>query len=134
MTRQRCIPGRDCSQSGNADLYDACFQFYLDTDQTLKIPELFDDADDSVQEQLSEYDIDRPTYSLDDKKTYDDVQQVTLTAGKGMTIYYTTDGTDPTFDSDKYKEPIQLEEGEMTCVQLLSIKKGIPSSTAQKGV
>lgn len=120
------------TQSENADLYDACFQFYLDTDQTLKIPELLDDADDSVQEQLSEYDIDRPTYSLDDKKTYDDVQQVTLTAGKGMTIYYTTDGTDPTFDSDKYKEPIQLEEGENDVRAIAVNKKGIPSSTAQK--
>lgn len=120
------------TQSKNADLYDACFRFYLDTDQALKIPELFDDADDSVQDQLSEYDIDRPTYSLDDKKTYDDVQQVTLTAGKGMTIYYTTDGTDPTFDSTKYKDPIQLEEGENDVRAIAVNKKGVPSSMAQK--
>lgn len=119
-------------QDDNADLYAACFQFYLDTDQALKIPGLLDDAKDSVQNQLAEYDIDKPQYSLDDKKTYDDVQQVTLAAKKGMTIYYTTDGTDPTFDSDKYKEPIQLGEGE-TIVRAIAVnKKGIPSSTAEK--
>ncbi|MDO5590400.1 MAG: chitobiase/beta-hexosaminidase C-terminal domain-containing protein [Lachnospiraceae bacterium] len=119
-------------QSKNADIYDACFQFYLDTDQALKIPALLYNASDSVQEKLSDYVVSEPVYSLDDKKTYDDVQQVTLAAKKGMTIYYTTDGKDPTFHSKKYKDPIQLDEGE-TVVRAIAVnKKGVPSDTAEK--
>lgn len=118
-------------QKKNADIYEAFIQFYLETKQQLEIPELLDDADDSVTEALSDYIIDKPEYSLDEKQTYDDVQQLTLTA-KDCTIYYTTDGTDPTFSSMIYKEPIQLDEGE-TAVKAIAVdKRGVPSMTAKK--
>mgnify|MGYP000611028194 FL=1 len=38
--------------------------------------------------------------------TYDEVQQVTLTSATGGTIYYTTDGSDPTESSTEYKEAV----------------------------
>ena len=117
--------------SKNTELYEACIQFYLDTKQAIKIPELMDEASDSVAEALNGYIIDKPEYSLDDEEIYDDVQQLTLTT-TGKTIYYTTDGSDPTFQSTKYTKPIQLDEGETTIKAISVDKRGVPSQYEEK--
>ncbi len=41
---------------------------------------------------------------------YDNSFSLTLTADDGCTIYYTTDGSDPTPESEKYSEPITVED------------------------
>lgn len=119
-------------QAGNSDLYGACIDFYIDTKQQMEIPGLLDEATDQVREALSEYIIDVPEFSLDAKETYEEVQQLTLTAGKGLTIYYTVDGSDPDTGSTKYTEPIQLDEGETTVTAIAVNKKGIPSMPEAK--
>ena len=119
-------------QTGNSDLYGACIDFYIDTDQQMEIPGLLDEATDQVREVLSEYIIEGPQFSLDAKETYEEVQQLTLTAGKGLTIYYTVDGSDPDTGSTKYTEPIQLDEGETTVTAIAVNKKGIPSMPEAK--
>lgn len=119
-------------QAGNSDLYGACIDFYIDTKQQMEIPGLLDEATDQVREALSEYIIDVPEFSLDAKETYEEVQQLTLTAEKGLTIYYTVDGSDPDTGSTKYTEPIQLDEGETTVTAIAVNKKGIPSMPEAK--
>lgn len=119
-------------QTGNSDLYGACIDFYIDTDQQMEIPGLLDEATDQVREVLSEYIIEEPQFSLDAKETYEEVQQLTLTAGKGLTIYYTVDGSDPDTGSTKYTEPIQLDEGKTTVTAIAVNKKGIPSMPEAK--
>lgn len=115
----------------NAGIYEACIKFYLKTEQPLKIPVLLDDADESITEELAEYVVDRPKYSLDSEETYDDVQQLTLTC-EGMPMYYTTDGSDPTLKSQKYTEPIQIGEGETTVKAFAVNKDGVPSLMVEK--
>ncbi len=119
-------------QKENTVLYEACIEFYLDTKQEMSIPELLEDAPESVCENLEMYMVDKPTFSLDDKEAFDDVQQLSLEADKKDKIYYTTDGTDPTTSSMKYTEPIQIGEGE-TIVKAIAVnEKGVPSLAGTK--
>ncbi|MDD3403284.1 MAG: chitobiase/beta-hexosaminidase C-terminal domain-containing protein [Hespellia sp.] len=114
------------SQPGNADLYKACIEFYVNTKQTQKIPLLIDNCDqENVVDKLGSYVTDEPEFSLEEGN-YDDVQEVSLSSEE-QAIYYTTDGTDPTASSTKYSEPIQLAEG-TTVVKAISVNANdIPS-------
>ena len=119
-------------QSGNVELYKACMDFYLKSDQNMKIPELLDSVNDSMLEKLSDYVVDEPKFSLEDSTTYDDVQKLLLTADKD-TMYYTTDGTDPDLTSTKYtSEGIQISEGETTIKAIAVNKKGVPRAIGKK--
>lgn len=115
----------------NTSIYEAFIQFYLDTEQALKIPSLLADAEDDVRDALSDYIVKKPEYSLETGRVYDDVQQLSLTSSEEV-IYYTMDGTEPTFSSMKYSEPIQLDEGE-TIVKAFAVnKKGVPGLSESK--
>ncbi len=115
----------------NSAIYEALVLFYQDTDQNAKVPVLLDDAKDSVRSALSEYIIEPPEFSLPDTEVFEDVQQLTLTADVGD-IYYTTDGSEPTADSAKYTEPIQISEGETVIKAIAVNDKGVQSLTESK--
>ncbi len=117
--------------SKNADIYEAYIQFLLTEDEVMQIPLLLDGADDSVKEALADYMVDEPEFDLDEKKIYDDVQQLTISAG-GNKIYFTTDESSPSPQGQKYAEPIQLAEGENVIQAIAVNKKGIPSMTVKK--
>ena len=96
-------------QNNNADLYEACVDFYMDTKQQEKIPELLKDAGDSVRKALGGYIID-----------------------EGEKIYYTTDESDPSVSSTEYTEPIQISEG-VTVITAIAVNgDGVPSLPARK--
>ena len=59
-------------QPENAAVYEAAFQFYLDTKQPMGIPALLKDAKNSIAEELPEYVVKEPEFSLDENETYDD--------------------------------------------------------------
>ena len=112
--------------SDQAEIYEACILFYMDTDQVTSVSPLLEDAPDSVRDTLSVYVSDPPEFTLDSSVTYDDVQQLSLTASSSK-IFYTDDGSDPTINSTPYTEPLQIEEGETTISAISVNKKGIPS-------
>ncbi|MCI9379828.1 MAG: tetratricopeptide repeat protein [Dorea sp.] len=119
-------------QPENADIYEAYVKFYMDTDQKAKIPHLLEDVDDKVAELLAGYIIEKPKFSLDDSETFEDVQELTLTAQDGCKIYYTDDGEEATIRSKEYTEPLQIEEGENVISAIAVDEKGVPSLLAKK--
>lgn len=82
-----------------------------------------------------EYDLtdlipDPVSFSLSDGN-YIDSQVLTLTAEKNTVIYYTTDGTEPTIESDKYTAPISLNVGFNGQVRAIAVSSsGKTSDTA----
>ncbi len=118
-------------QDTNADLYAACFQFYLEQKQPMKIPALLAQTDEKTLEALEEYQVEMPEYSLKDSEVYDDVQQLSLATDEAA-IYYTTDGSDPDPSGTKYEEPIQLGEGTTVIKAIAVSKSGVPSQIAKK--
>ena len=120
------------AQPTNAKIYEATILFYIDTKQEGKVMPLLEACvSDNVRNALKEYQSSEPEFSLDEKEIFDEVQALELT-GDGEAIYYTTDGTDPTTSSEKYTDPIKLDEGQ-TEVRAISVnKKGIPSLVAKK--
>lgn len=121
-------------QPENTAIYEAALEFFLSTDQAVKISPLLEECEsDDVLAQLSTYVSRPPEFSLSDEEVFDEVQQLSLSSSDG-TIYYTTDGTtEPSAEvGQEYTEPIQLEEG-ATNIQAISVnKKGIPSLTVSK--
>ncbi len=60
---------------------------------------------------------------------YTDVQNVTINSTiSGATIYYTTDGSEPTTSSDVYSSPIAVSE--TTTIKAFAIKDGIRSAVS----
>ncbi|CUX50154.1 chitobiase/beta-hexosaminidase C-terminal domain-containing protein [Clostridium sp. C105KSO13] len=119
------------SQPSNVELYRAAINFYIDTDQLIKISELLDNCeDDEVLKEVRAYVSNAPEFSLEEG-TYSEVQEVSLSSS-GETIYYTTDGSEPDTSSEKYTEPILLPEGETTIMAISVNKKEIPSLTVSK--
>lgn len=118
-------------QPENAELYRAAFEFYLNTKQPMGIPSLLSSADSKILEELPEYVVSEPEFSLDDKTVFDDVQQLTITSPDGV-IRYTVDGSLPDTDSTEFKEPLQLSEGTNMIKAIAVNKNGVPSQTVEK--
>lgn len=119
-------------QPGNAGLYEAYIEFYIEAGRQMSIPLLLDEAPDSVRNKLEDYIIDAPKYNLDDSEVYDDVQQLEISAGEKCAVYYTTDDTEPSQSSTKYTGPIQLSEGENVIRAVAVDERGIPSLSVEK--
>lgn len=116
------------TQPSNVGLYQAVISFYMDTEQQAKISALLENCEDSsVLEAVSDYVSKAPEFVLE-PGTYDEVQEAALESETGGTIYYTTDGTDPTTSSTKYTEPILLQDEGTTEIRAISVNKNdIPS-------
>lgn len=118
-------------QEDNIELYRACIKFYIRSEQKEKIPELLDNATSTIADELPEYVVKTPKFSLDDGEDYDDVQQLKLTAESGNKIYYTKNKKKPTTGSHKYNSPIQIEEGNTT-IYAIAVNKAHSKPSGEK--
>lgn len=71
--------------------------------------------------------INAPTFSPEGGEITS-AQNVTISAADGATIYYTTDGTDPTTSSTKYESAITVSK--TTTIKAIAVKDGHTSSIA----
>ena len=110
------------SYPSNEELYRAAISFMRRQSSLIRFPRFSRTAmTNPCFPVLKAYVSTEPVFSLDDGK-YSEVQEVTLSAS-GETIYYTTDGTNPTSSSTKYTEPILLNEEGKTQIKRLPITK-----------
>ncbi len=68
-----------------------------------------------------------PTFSPE-PGTYYSAQNVTISAESGATIYYTTNGNDPTTSSSVYSAPLNIAQ--TTTIKAIAVKDGKTSSVA----
>lgn len=117
-------------QPSNIEIYRAAIDFYEKNKQTDKISVLLGDCGyESVLNAFPEYIAEKPEFSLPEG-TYEEVQQVSLSALESE-IYYTTDGSDPTKNSERYVTPILVQDEGETVIKAIAVnKKGIPSLVA----
>lgn len=82
------------------------------------------------EKHLSQYEVEQPQAS---EKTgeYSEELKITLLAADNCTIYYTTDGTQPSKSSTQYKESIQLTSGTNTIKAIAVDKIGVESQVAE---
>ena len=117
------------TQPTNENLYQAAIDFYMDTEQPEKIAALLQGCEDKgVLSAVSDYITSEPEFSLEEG-TYSEVQEVALSAENGETIYYTTDGSEPSAESGtQYAEPILLQTEGTTEIRAIAVNsQGIPS-------
>lgn len=92
---------------------------------------LMNTEDTSIRMMFQSYMALPPEFSYQEG-AYDSVIPLKLTAGTQGTIYYTTDGTVPTTESEEYITPIFLEEGSYTVSAMFVNSYGISSQVVAK--
>ncbi len=114
----------------NLELSQALIQFYVSNDEMEKINEYMNSlTNQTMIDALKNYSSAVPEFSLEEG-TYDDVQELSILSNE-ETIYYTTDGTEATQDSERYTTAIQIGEG-TTIVRAISVNsEGVPSYEVQ---
>lgn len=79
---------------------------------------------------LSDYKVDEPT-SSENPGNFEDSVEINLMASDGCTIYYTTDGSEPTTKSSKYSSAIKIEKDNVTVKAIAVDSIGVASDVAE---
>lgn len=116
-----------------ADAYKKLISYYTDIQDYKMINEILTNCNDSaITDQFQSYMALAPEYS-EQEGTYEEPVTVRLSACSAGTIYYTLDGSMPTFESAVYTDPIQLDElGIYTVTSFFVNQYGIQSDVTKK--
>lgn len=112
--------------------YRRILDFYMARNDYKMINEvLLNCKDQSIKDEFGSYMAEKPTYSVEEG-TYEDPFELTLSTTIPGFIYYTTDGTEPTEESELYMGPIYLDLGIYRISSMFINQYGIKSETVSK--
>lgn len=113
----------------NIDYYKDLIILYQNNEMESKIDSLISSAPVNLQDELRSFDGTIPVASVDEG-SYDKPLEVELTAAEGVTIYYTTDGSNVKDSATKqeYVTPIKFEEEGAYTIRAYSVDKNGKSS------
>ncbi|MCI1726669.1 MAG: chitobiase/beta-hexosaminidase C-terminal domain-containing protein [Lachnospiraceae bacterium] len=111
----------------DADTYGLLIKAYENKDDTASIKKLMDSANEDIRSQYAAYIASEPVFDPAEGD-YTDLISITISADN-ETVYYTTDGTDPTLQSLKYQGPVAAAEGRTEIRAMAVNAKGIQSNT-----
>ena len=111
--------------------YGQLIRIYEERNEKDQIKALLDNcSSEEVLEKYRDYICEAPVFGLAGG-SYDTQRELTITGAEGTSVYYTTDGSDPTASSNKYILPIQLPEGRTTVKAIAINSMGISSDIVQ---
>lgn len=91
--------------------YKKMIEYYASIQDYAMIEEILSNCDDMIIiNQFVDYLANEPEFSSPEG-TYEEIIYISLNSNSNGTIYYTTDGTMPTYESPIYNEPILLDLG-----------------------
>lgn len=106
--------------SVNYDAYRMLFDIYSDADDTDAILALKEGVTDSkILSIFSNYSVDEAVLSTPGGQYSDDVK-LSISAKKGIEIYYTLDGSDPRENGAKYKSMIEIKGAGMHTIKVVT--------------
>ncbi len=122
----------DIDQSNNTG-YQKLLQMYDKQEDYEAIQNLYETAeDDNLKKLFDEYLVSLPEVNVKGGE-YTEVIELSLSAKKGLTIYYTLDGTTPSEEKEKYEKPFKLdEEGEIVLKAICVDENGNPSGVLEQ--
>lgn len=116
----------------NEKVFKTLLDIYAELDNQDGIRELYNIAQvQSIRDLFTAYLTAEPIFSLEEG-TYNELTEVSLSLAEKGEIYYTLDGTVPTEESTRYKEPISLPEGKTVIHAIAKTKTGQVSSEVVK--
>lgn len=119
-------------ENGYENAYSLMIDFYIENNDYVMIKNILDHCESSaIINRYKNYLANMPEFS-DPEGTYEDMVYLKLSSIAAGTIYYTTDGTEPTMDSMVYVEPIPLELGKYEIQAFFVNSYGIASPVAKK--
>ena len=112
----------------NAAVYGQLIKIYYNQEETDKIKELLDNCEsDEIKEKFASYISTPPVFSLPGGEYTEQKTLQLYTRDDNSSIYYTTDGSEPTKDSTLYTNSISIESGTTVVKAIVINSKGIPS-------
>ena len=115
----------------NEEAYKLLIEMYEDAGDTDSIKNLMDACTEvAIRTEFDAYICDDPVPEIE-AGSYDEVLTLTISCEADSSVYYTTDESEPSFGSDKYVNPLTIDEG--TTVLLLKAinEKGIESNVVE---
>lgn len=118
-------------ENGYENAYGLILDYYISLQDYKMVKQILDNCESSnVLKKYSEYLANAPEFS-EPEGTYEDVIYLKLSSASAGTIYYTTDGTEPTLESNIYIEPLVLELGRYNISAFFVNSYGIASDSVK---